>query len=118
MQVGAVTTFPKSSRLSNAAEFTAVFKQAQINLSSGPLRIRAISNRMRCARLGLVVSKKGNPKANRRNRLKRLIRERFRAQRLQLPDVDIVVQVFGQIDDAQLVTLLDKQFLRIARELG
>ncbi len=73
---------------------------------------------MRCARLGLVVTKKGNAKANRRNRLKRLIRERFRVQRHQLPDVDIVVQLFGQIDDAQLVVMLDKQFSRIARELG
>lgn len=113
-----MATFPKSSRLTIAAEFTEVFRQAELNLSSGPLRIRVIQNRMRCARLGLVVSKKGNAKAHRRNRLKRLIRERFRAQRHQLPDVDIVVQLFGQIDDAELVTMLDKQFLRITRELG
>ena len=68
---------------------------------------------MRSARLGLVVTKKGNPKAVRRNRIKRLIREQFRTRAASLPDVDIVVQVFGEVDDAKLVSLLDEQFNRI-----
>ena len=69
---------------------------------------------MRSARLGLVVTKKGNPKAVRRNRIKRLIREQFRCRLPGLPSVDIVVQVFGELDDAKLASLLDKQFNRIA----
>ena len=109
-------SFPKSARLLRAAEFTAVFKQAELNVAAGPLRIRAIKNRMRCARLGLVVTKKGNPKANRRNRLKRIIREQFRLTAAELPSVDIVVQVFGEIDDARLAATLEKQFKRIGRE--
>ena len=112
-----VYSFPKSARLLRSAEYTAVFRHAELNVSAGPLRIRAIKNRMRCARLGLVVTKKGNPKANRRNRLKRIIREQFRLTASALPNVDIVVQVFGEIDDARLAATLQKQFKRIGREL-
>jgi ribonuclease P protein component len=70
------------------------------------------------ARLGLVVTKKGTAKANRRNRVKRIIRERFRLQAEGLPEVDIVVQVFGMIEDAQLSQTLDKQFAQLKVELG
>ena len=110
--------FPRSVRLLRAEEYTAVFRNAQVNLSTGPLRIRAIQNRMHTARLGLVVTKKGTPKANRRNRLKRIIREQFRMHVNQLPNVDIVVQVFGKVDDKEFAAILDKQFARIKRDLG
>lgn len=73
---------------------------------------------MPSARLGLVVTKKGTAKANRRNRVKRIIRERFRLKAQGLPGVDIVVQVFGAIDDVRLSQTLDKQFARINAELG
>ncbi len=72
---------------------------------------------MRSARLGLVVTKRGNPKAVRRNRLKRLIREQFRLQANNLPEVDVVVQVFGQVDDAQFTQQLHRLLLQIARRL-
>lgn len=72
---------------------------------------------MRSARLGLVVTKKGNSKAVRRNRLKRIIREQFRQQANSLPAVDIVVQVFGQIDDKNFALQLEQQFAQIAKRL-
>ena len=68
------------------------------------------------ARLGLVVTKKGTPKAHRRNRVKRIIRDRFRLNAGELPSVDIVVQVFGMLDDAQLSQTLERQFARIKSE--
>ena len=110
--------FPKSARLLRAVEYTDVFRTPDINLSAGPLRIRARKNRLPGARLGLVVTKKGTPKAFRRNRLKRIIRERFRLQAHEMPSVDIVVQVFGTLSDAQLTASLDKQFARIGVELS
>ena len=113
-----MSAFPKSARLLRAGDYTAVFRHADLNLSSGPLRIRVRRSRMPTARLGLVVTKKGTPKAHRRNRLKRIIRERFRAHIARLPSVDIVVQVFGQMDDEKLSRLLDQQLRRIAREFG
>ena len=105
-----VYAFPKSSRLLRAEDFTAVLRGPDVNLSSGPLRIRARKNRMRSARLGLVVSKKGNPTAVRRNRIKRIVREQFRQYAHLLPAADIVIQVFGQLDDDQLEELLKSRF--------
>jgi ribonuclease P protein component len=43
------------------------------------------------ARLGLAIAKKCARRAVDRNRLKRLVRESFRKQRLSLPRADLVV---------------------------
>ncbi|MFY7698197.1 MAG: ribonuclease P protein component [Legionella sp.] len=48
-------------------------------------RINAVGH----ARLGLAISKRMIPKAHDRNRIKRLLRETFRANKL--PPVDIVI---------------------------
>jgi ribonuclease P protein component len=72
---------------------------------------------MPSARLGLVVTKKGTPKAHRRNRVKRIIRERFRLQAGELPAADIVVQVFSDLDDARLKQALDELFTTLSLEL-
>lgn len=106
--------FPKSARLLTAKDFTQVLAQPDVNLSSGPLRLRARKNRMHTARLGVVVPKKGTPHAHRRNRIKRLIREEFRNLRADLPAVDVVVQVFGEIDDRRLSESLRKRFRELA----
>lgn len=110
--------FPKTLRLLKAEDYTNVFRQPDINLSDGPLRIRARKNRMRHARLGLVVPKRGTPKAHDRNRIKRLIREAFRHQASELPAVDVVVQVFGDMNEARLRQCLARHFVRIAQQVG
>ena len=110
--------FPKTARLLRATHYTDVFRQPDLNLTYGPLRLRARKNRTAGARLGLVVTKKGTPKAFRRNRLKRLIRESFRHEASTLPSVDIVVQVFAQIDDDRLCSSLAQGFDRIRREIS
>lgn len=43
------------------------------------------------ARLGLAIAKRSCPGATDRNRLKRVVRESFRAHRHLLPPVDVVV---------------------------
>ncbi len=65
------------------------------------------------ARLGVVVSKKGNAKAVRRNRIKRLVRERFRLSNANLPNVDLALQVFAPIADADLVENIDRLFEKV-----
>ena len=107
-------SFPRSHRLLNADEFTAVLRHSDVNKSAGPLRIRARKNRMRDARLGLVVGKKGNRTAVRRNRIKRLVRDLFRQQSRTLGGYDIVVQVFAEIDDEHLRRNLNKIFTDLA----
>lgn len=87
--------FPRSARLTKASEFTRVFRAATVRRRGGALRISALSNRMHGARLGLVVGKRALPRAHDRNRAKRVLRETFRQRRLDLPAMDIVVQVTG-----------------------
>ena len=60
------------------------------------------------ARLGLVVTKKGNAKAVRRNRIKRIVRETFRQHQPSLGTYDVVVQVMGPIEDAKLKHNLER----------
>ena len=107
--------FPKASRLLKSSEYSQVLRKPERKLAAGPLRIRAIQNRMRTARLGLVVTKKGNPTAVRRNRIKRLIRETFRANQCRLQGVDIVVQVLGPVEDEKFLQELEGMFAKIAR---
>ena len=107
-------SFPRSHRLLKADEYTAVLRRSDVNKSAGPLRIRARKNRMRDARLGLVVGKKGNRTAVRRNRIKRMVRELFRQQSGTLCGYDIVVQVFAEIEDDHLKRNLNKIFAELA----
>lgn len=70
---------------------------------------------MPTARLGQVVTKKGNPLAVRRNRIKRIVREEFRLA-TDLPPVDIVVQVFGALDDAVVRRQIRRQFANLKKQ--
>lgn len=53
------------------------------------------------ARLGLIVSKKTAKRANKRNFMKRVIREWFRQHRHQLPPHDFIVRVRVAFDREQ-----------------
>ena len=57
------------------------------------------------ARLGLVMAKRLAHHASTRNALKRVVREAFRAQRLELPAADYVVRLHKRIQDISLTQL-------------
>lgn len=57
------------------------------------------------ARLGLIMAKRLAHHASTRNALKRVVREAFRAQRLQLPAADYVVRLNRRIQDISLTQL-------------
>lgn len=92
-----------------------MLRRPEINITSAPLRLRAIQNKMPSARLGLVVGKKGNATAVRRNRIKRIVREKFRLQD-DLPCMDIVVQVFGPVADDVLAMKIEHLFDQLKQE--
>lgn len=102
--------FPRRARLLSAQQYTDVFKQSDLVLSDGPLRIRVKMNTIGHSRLGLVIAKRVFSKAVRRNRIKRIIRNSFRVQLNTLPPVDLVIQLFAEVEDAQLHRLLERQF--------
>jgi ribonuclease P protein component len=67
------------------------------------------------ARLGLAISARAVPQATGRNRIKRLARESFRACRVQLPAVDLVLQArsgAGSADRAELRATLERLWRR------
>jgi ribonuclease P protein component len=68
------------------------------------------------ARLGLAVSKKVSPLATQRNRLKRQIRESFRANAARLPCADIIViprVASAKADNVALRRELERLWLRV-----
>ena len=60
------------------------------------------------SRLGLVVSKKNISKAVERNRVKRAIRESFRKNKSQIPNLDVVVLIRKGIDVLPNVVISSK----------
>ena len=108
-----VTTFPRSARLTRPSQFEATMRKPDYRLKSGPLRIAAVRNRMPSARLGLVVGKKAIARAHARNRVKRIIRDRFRHERFRLGGVDLVVRVVGRISAPELHRRLEILFAQL-----
>ena len=78
--------------------------------------MRVIKNGGHTARIGVIVPKKGNKLAVRRNRIKRLVRDHFRLVRLHLKSVDIIVHVTGTVTDEELMRILDQSLESLTEE--
>ncbi len=85
--------FKRNKRLTNAKDYTRVFESNLFRASNKNLLALAIDNAPHpTSRLGVVVSKKNVRRAVDRNKIKRLIRERFRQDAAHLSQhVDVVV---------------------------
>lgn len=78
--------------LRKSTDFDGVFTDGD-RLSSSALTIHYRPNHVVHARLGLGVARRVSRKATRRNQIKRVLRETFRASVAALPAFDIVVVV-------------------------
>ncbi len=111
--------FPKSVRLLTQADFDTVY-QSDVFAADDFLVIRASRNDRGVTRLGLSVSRKvGNAVV--RNRWKRLIREAFRVQRIEMPEgLDLVVRPRkGAVCELEGITRSIKRLAeRVDRKLG
>ena len=82
-------TFPSAARLRRRREFLLVQQRGK-RLYSGEVLVLALDAGRPGPRIGITVSSKiGNAVV--RNRVKRWVREAFRALRQDLPSVDLVV---------------------------
>ena len=79
--------FDKTRRLQTKTEYNCVFSQANKTVTEELILLHR-KNGLEHARIGLALSKKKIAKAHERNRVKRLLRESFRQQRL--PAVDVI----------------------------
>jgi ribonuclease P protein component len=109
--------FPRTNRLTNAADYDAVFKQAQ---RSGDrfFTVLYCRNELGYPRLGLAIAKKRIRYAVARNRLKRIIRDSFRHAKNQLLGVDIVIMARDRTEQAvneKLFASLEKHWRAVAR---
>jgi ribonuclease P protein component len=96
-------TFPPAARVRTGAEYARVFAQAR-RTSDPILSLHWLAGETP-AKLGLAVSRKVDPNAVGRNRIKRVFRDQFRKLRGQLPGGDyvVVVRVAARAaDNAQL----------------
>ena len=106
--------FPKSVRLVSPLDFDRVFLEGVV-ASDSVLVVHAARGKQTWTRIGLSVSKRvGNSPI--RNRWKRLIREAFRRQKVELPiGIDMVVRPKrGAVPDQDLIF---KSLLKLALQL-
>lgn len=102
--------FPKTSRLLNAADYKAVFSNAQFKVSCRHFLILAITNSRSSPRLGLVIAKKNVALAVQRNRIKRQLRNTFRHNTAFLDKLDLVVLArkdADKLDNKQLKNTIE-----------
>jgi ribonuclease P protein component len=82
-----VFCFDKTHRLLTKKDYDHVFAKANKTVTSEFVILHR-KNTLGYARLGLALSKRMIAKANQRNRIKRILRESFRIQKL--PAIDLV----------------------------
>jgi len=87
-----IIRFPKTHRLHKAEEFSSVIR-FRCSACSELLQIFAKPNGLIHSRLGLIVAGKIERLAVRRNSVKRLLRETFRARQQDVAGLDLVVRL-------------------------
>jgi len=112
------TSFGKARRLLNAKDFSRVFDGSDARASHKHVLLLAKINNRPGHRLGLVIAKKNVRLAVQRNRVKRLAREFFRNLPDSEPPMDVVLLArrgIGQLDNAELSTILQQQWQKLVR---
>jgi ribonuclease P protein component len=113
-------SFGKAKRLLNAQDYSLVFDKPDAKAFHKNLLLLARKNNGPGHRLGLVIAKKNIRLAVQRNRIKRVAREYVR----KVPDgvpMDVVVLArrgLDQLDDAELASLFQRQWLKLAQKLS
>lgn len=89
--------FTKQAKLIKTDEFSSVFSFRK-RISTAHLVLHYQPNALQYARLGLVIGKKTAKLAVSRNYMRRVLRELFRLQQLEISPVDVVIRVHKSFD--------------------
>ncbi len=110
--------FGRELRLLTPSQFDNVF-QNPFRAASPLFTILAKPNQLTHPRIGLTIAKKRVKLAVQRNRIKRCVRDSFRLHQHQLPAVDLVLMVKGDISNTpndELLKQLERLWQKIARQ--
>ena len=107
--------FPRTARVRARADFDRIFEHGR-RQATPRLAVHWHATEVP-ARLGLAVSRKVDPHAVGRNRIKRALREVFRHHRLELAPGDYVVVARPSAREATREQL-ERHFLEVLRRLG
>jgi ribonuclease P protein component len=100
-------TFPRQHRLIKTDDFSSVFNFRK-RISGHYLAIHYQYNQHLHARLGLIVGKKVAKLSVERNYMKRVIKECFRLNRHQLPNLDLVIRAQRKFSHQDYKALLQE----------
>lgn len=107
--------FRPSQRLLSADDYRQVFKAPDHKAGQKEVLLLARQNNLSRHRLGLAIAKKHVPTAVKRNAIKRLTREHFRALSPSSPSFDIVVLTRPGARDATAALIKDALVTQFAR---
>jgi ribonuclease P protein component len=111
--------FPKRNRLLVPGDYQRVFKQGH-KQNGSMLTLVVCANEFTYPRLGLAIAKRFVPLAVNRNRVRRIIRERFRHSQSLLGGVDVVVFMKREMQEFNNTVLqedLQRQWQRLLASL-
>lgn len=110
--------FPKKERLVKTGDFRRVYKEG------GAVRKEAfvfyyLANNLNRNRFGAVVAARNVKRANKRNRIKRLLREAYRKTKNKLKKgFDMVISVKKELPRTAGYAGIEKTFLKLAGQAG
>ena len=108
-------SYTQEFRLKTADDFSSVFNLRQVYFGQW-LKIHYKKNHLAYSRLGLIVSKKNHKRSNRRNYMKRVLRELFRQTQLSWQGYDVIVRV-NKYFVAEDYNLVAQEFTRLTQPL-
>ncbi len=105
----------KLHKLVSSVDYVTTLKCFDIEIITKNFILKAKHNDLSHARLGYNIPKKGTRFAHRRNRLKRLLKEYFRLNASNLPNMDYVLVLRRDLSDVLFLQRLEVCFSRATR---
>ena len=112
-------SFPKEARLLRRDEFQKTMNRG-VKVVCPLAVLLAVPSKNSGCRLGIIVSKRVSKRAHDRNRVKRYVRETFRASNIRSEDMDLVIIARSGSESADWISwqkFMTKSLNKIAQKL-